>query len=56
MAEIGRDHVVYEKPSATVEPGHRNEEYENYQVFHLFLRLFEEIDGFRRGNYPDEVR
>ena len=56
MAEIRRDHVVYEKPTAYVRSGHRNEEYENYRIYHLFMLLFEEIEAFRVERFPGEVR
>jgi predicted nucleotidyltransferase len=54
--ELGRDAVVFEKPSSYVEPGHRNEELEDYRLFHLFKHMFAAIEEFRRENYPDEVK
>jgi hypothetical protein len=56
MAELGRDNVVRERPKSYVEPGDREEELENYRLFHLFKRLFKEINDFRREHYPDEVK
>ena len=56
MADIRLDHVVYEKPTAYVDPGHRNEKFENYRLYHLFELLFQEIHDFRVERFPVEVR
>jgi len=56
LAEVRRDHVVYEKPNVYVRPGHRNEQYENYRLFHLFMLLFKEIEAFCVEKFPEEVK
>ena len=56
LAEIRRDHVVHEKPTAYVDAGGRNEKFEDYRLYHLFKLLFQEIDAFRVERFPDEVR
>jgi hypothetical protein len=33
--EIHRKDIIYEKPAEYVKPGHRNEQYENYRIYHL---------------------
>jgi hypothetical protein len=56
MAEIRRDHVVYEKPTAYVNPGGRNEQFENYRLYHLFRLVFDEVEAFRAERFPEEVK
>ena len=56
LLEAGHQSVVKEAPQAFVRPGHRNQELEEYRLYHLFLQLFDEIDAFRRERFPEEVK
>jgi predicted nucleotidyltransferase len=56
LAEVRRKHVVYEVPDAYVEPGHRNEEFENYRLYHLFKLLWEQADAFHKERFPQELK
>ncbi len=56
MDELGRPAVVREKPDSYVEPGTRDEAFEDYRLYHLFLLLFREINAFRLEKYPGEVK
>lgn len=56
MVELRRDNVIVEQPKSYVEPSDREEEFENYRLYHLFKLLFKEINDFRRKHYPDDVK
>jgi predicted nucleotidyltransferase len=56
LAEVRRDHVVYEIPGAYVDPGDRNETFENYRLYHLFKLLWEQADTFHKEHFPQEIK
>ena len=56
LTEVRRDHVVYEVPDAYVAPGHRNEAFEHYRLYHLFELLWEQADAFHRERFPGEIK
>jgi hypothetical protein len=43
--EIHRKDIVYEEPVAYVKPGHRNEQYENYRIYHLLSAMMKVLEG-----------
>jgi predicted nucleotidyltransferase len=56
LAELRRDHVVYEVPSAYVDAGGRNETFENYRLYHLFKLLWEQASAFHKERFPQEIK
>jgi hypothetical protein len=48
FTEMHRDEIVYEKPENYVQPGHRNEPYENYRIYYQFLAMREVLDAHRQ--------
>lgn len=56
LAETRREHVVREVPSSFVSPGDRNEEHENYRLYHLYKLLLRRVNAFRAERFPEEVK
>jgi len=44
FAELHRTDILYEIPQAYVKPGHRNEQYENYRIYHLQNTIIKILD------------
>jgi hypothetical protein len=54
LAEAGRKTPIREEPDSLVRPGHRNEEFERYRLFHLFLHAFQLVELLWRERFPEE--
>ena len=48
LTELRRKEFVYEVPDEYARPGARNEEFENYRIYHLFVGLRKVFEGNRR--------
>jgi hypothetical protein len=46
--EILKAHITIEKPPFFVKPGHRNQEFEKYRLYHTWLRIKEKVDATSR--------
>lgn len=42
--EIHRKDIIYETPEEYVKPGHRNEQYENYRIYHILNAIIEVLE------------
>ncbi len=56
LSELRREHVIYEVPDAYVDPGDRNERFENYRLYHMFKLLWEQADAFHKERFPQELK